>query len=440
MWSGQHYDYEMSRIFFEQLGLSEPDKYLGIRVRSGDVSKQVSKMITGLARCIKEINPMFVYALGDTSTTLSTALASMYTTKPFVHDEAGMRSFDTAMPEEVNRRVADALANLRLAPTKIAVLNLLYEGNPYTTIKLVGSTVVDALLKMLNSHELLRQDQMLAKLSLERSRYILTTVHRRENLVNERLVKIVETLRSLASRLTDYRIVFPVHPHTKRRLFELGLFNKLSSHKNILLIKPLGYIEFISLLKNSALTITDSGGVQEEAFILGKYIITLRRVTEWPETVLLGYNYLVSVDEVSQVVDIALKLIELPEKGMHELAKCPLGDGRAGQRIARILQKITESNPTKRGFELIKENASVYPIPQLTQYPLNNVKRHQITLCFKDSVPLTWEKIVELNKLLHNDPASYTCITRSQTLNRKFINTMLKVEWSYIDKLLERTD
>jgi len=440
VWSGQHYDYEMSQIFFEQLGLPEPDKYLGVGTRSADISEQVSKMITELVICIKETDPIFIYALGDTNTTLSAALASIYTTKPFVHDEAGMRSFDTAMLEEANRRIADTLANLRLAPTKIAVLNLLFEGIPYTTVKLVGSTVVDTLLKIVNNKELLRDDELLAKLSLERSQYILTTVHRRENLVNERLTKVVEILLSLASKLSDYKIVFPIHPHTKKRLIELGLLDKLCSYKNILLIKPLGYIEFITLLKNTRLVITDSGGVQEEAFILGKYIITLRKVTEWPETVLLGYNYLVNVDKIPKVINTVLKLIELPEKGMLELARCPLGDGKAGWRIARILQKVIESNSIKRGIMLVKKETNTYPIPLLIRYSPDVVKKYQITLCFEGSAPLTWEKMVEYAEPPHDGSTCCTCIAKSQVLDHELIDMVLKVEWRYIDELLQRTN
>ncbi len=438
VWSGQHYDYEMSRIFFEQLELPEPIRFLDVGARSSDVSEQVSNMLIELVRCVKKIEPIFIYALGDTNTTLSAALASIYTTKPFVHDEAGMRSFDTSMLEEINRRVADALANLRLAPTKIAVLNLLYEGTSFSTIRLVGSTVVDTLLKIVNSKDLLREDEVLTKLSLERSQYILVTIHRRENLTDKRLSKIVEYLIGLATRLSNYKIVLPVHPHTRKYLNKIGLLHKLYSNTNILLTKPLGYLEFISLLKNARLVITDSGGVQEEAFILGKYIVTLRKITEWAETVLLGYNYLVDLDNVINAIDLTLKIMELPEKGMPNFEKCPIGDGKAGQRIARILKNIVESRIIKRGAEFAERHIGSYLAPMLIQHLQSEAEKYRVTLCFDNSMPLTWERLSEIIEYPQNKLASYTCIIRGQVLDKDLIEKLTNTEWSYVDKILEK--
>ena len=193
IWSGQHYDYEMSKIFFDQLGLPKPDVYLDI-AHGLDVVKQVSSIVCKLVKHINKLNPVATYALGDTNTTLATALASVYSSKPFIHDEAGMRSFDMSMLEEINRKIADVLAYLRLAPTKLAVMNMLLEGIPWRTIKLVGSTVVDALIFVLKNliHD---EEDILSTLNVEKGNYVLVTVHRRENLYRDKLTKIVKILK-----------------------------------------------------------------------------------------------------------------------------------------------------------------------------------------------------------------------------------------------------
>ena len=268
IWSGQHYDYEMSSVFFEQLRLPNPDEYLSEGFQVQGVEQQVALLIQEIVNVAKRRKPGFIYALGDTNTTLASALASVYVTKPFIHDEAGMRSFDDSMIEEANRRIADAVANFRFAPTKIAILNLLYEGILSSTIKLVGSTVVDTLLYVI-SHNLLKEE-IFNIYDVSPSQYLLFTIHRRENLTEIRLPSIVSMLMKTARKLSNYKIIFPVHPHTKKCMEEMGLTKKLSSCDNIQLTNPLGYFEFITLLKNASVVVTDSGGVQEEAFILGK--------------------------------------------------------------------------------------------------------------------------------------------------------------------------
>jgi UDP-N-acetylglucosamine 2-epimerase (non-hydrolysing) len=268
VWSGQHFDYEMSRIFFEQLRLPEPDEYLNIGFQSLDVIQQVEMLIHGISNAIKKREPKYVYALGDTNTVLASALASVYTMKPFIHDEAGMRSFDLFMLEEVNRKIADSIASFRLSPTKIAVLNLLYEGIPLSTIRLVGSTVVDTLLYVISRNLLKRE--VFEEYDLDPLNYILSTIHRRENLTEKRILNIISILIKIATDLPEYKIIFPIHPHTRKRLQETGLIEKVKGFKNILLTKPFGYLEFITLLKEARVVVTDSGGVQEEAFLLGK--------------------------------------------------------------------------------------------------------------------------------------------------------------------------
>jgi len=413
IWSGQHYDYEMSKIFFEQLRLPEPDEYLDVGAQAQDVAQQVALLIQRLVSTIKRRNPKIIYALGDTNTTLAAALASVYTAKPFVHDEAGMRSFDPSMLEENNRKMADAIANFRLAPTKIAVLNLLYEGAPPHTIKLVGSAVVDALLYVI-SHKLLKEE-ILNTYELKPSQYLVFTVHRRENLTDKKLYQITSLLTEMSNKLPNYKMIFPVHPHTRKRLEETGLLKTLSFCNNIVLTAPLGYFEFITLIKEARVVVTDSGGVQEEAFILGKRIITLRKITEWPETFILGYNHLTDLNDINEAIDIIIKSVEAPEPIPPQLSTCPLGDGNTGQRVAKLLQKIAETNIER------ESKGDGYPLPRLT----TSIK--DLALCFKNGLPFVYESSEECTNKL--------CVSR-ENLTQEEMFQIVKTDWSMIDKIL----
>jgi UDP-N-acetylglucosamine 2-epimerase (non-hydrolysing) len=421
VWSGQHYDYEMSRIFFEQLNLPEPGEYLDIGTQAQGVEHQVALLIQGITNVAKKKEPKLIYSLGDTNTTLATALTSVYLAKPFIHDEAGMRSFDNLMLEENNRRVADAVATFRLAPTKIAVLNLLYEGVPSFTIRLVGSTLVDVLLYVV-LHKLLKED-VFGGYRILPSQYVLFTVHRRENLTERRLKNIASILTGVARRLSEYKIVFPIHPYTRKCLEELGLVKVLSSHDNILMTKPLGYLEFITLLKNARVVVTDSGGVQEEAFILAKRTVTLRNTTEWPETVVLGYNKLVSPDDVDKAVDTIAKSVELPELNPPQLSECPLGDGNAGRRVAKLLQLLSETG-IERNVETMKTKG--YPLPRL------KVGSDHMALCFEKGLPIIQDE-------LRYGFSSNVCVLRDDLADEEILE-IIKVNWAKIDELLMRIE
>jgi UDP-N-acetylglucosamine 2-epimerase (non-hydrolysing) len=413
IWSGQHYDYEMSKIFFEQLRLPEPDEYLDVGAQAQDVAQQVALLIQRLVSAIKRYNPQIIYALGDTNTTLAAALASVYTAKPFIHDEAGMRSFDSSMLEENNRKIADAIANFRLAPTKIAVLNLLYEGAPPHTIRLVGSAAVDVLIYVI-SRKLLKEE-IFNLLELKPSEYLIFTIHRRENLTAEKLQDITFLLTEISNKLPNYKIIFPIHPHTRKRLDEAGLLKTLSSCNNIVLTEPLGYFEFITLIKEARVVVTDSGGVQEEALILGKKTITLRKTTEWPETFILGYNNLVDLDNINKTINVIIKSVEEPEPTPPQLSTCPLGDGNAGRRVAKLLQTFSEAN-IKRGFE-----EQGYPLPRLT----TNIK--DLALCFKNGLPFVFESF--------EGGTNKFCVLRENLTVEDMIQ-IIKTDWSMIDKIL----
>ncbi|MEM3826198.1 MAG: UDP-N-acetylglucosamine 2-epimerase (non-hydrolyzing) [Nitrososphaeria archaeon] len=335
VWTGQHYDYEMSKVFFEEINLPEPNVYLNL---GGDIEvlDKVAFMIRSIRDVIRRIKPIAVYSLGDTATTLASALASVYEELPFIHDEAGMRSFDMFMVEEVNRKVADVLASVHFAPTKLAYYNLLREGASKDMVYLTGSTAVDMLISTM---PLIKQKSL--EIYYNRD-YILVTIHRRENILHlPRLRIIVNFIKKLAEK---YTIVFPIHPHTRKKLQEYGLLSMLNEDK-IVLSRPMSYIQFMSTMYNSKSVITDSGGVQEEAFIFGKPTITLRKTTEWPETIILGYNTLIDPDILKDSLEgYVQKILNHIEKSTFppDLVTCPIGDGHASSRIAKTLKLFAE--------------------------------------------------------------------------------------------------
>jgi UDP-N-acetylglucosamine 2-epimerase (non-hydrolysing) len=332
VWSGQHYDYELSRAFFEQLGLPEP--VLDLDVRSGSHAEQTARIMVGVESAVKRFNPSIVVAQGDTNTVLATALASAKMFVPFAHVEAGLRSWDRTMPEEINRIVADVVAELNFAPSYLAAVNLMHSGVPLRKIFVTGNTIVDVVYR----YEAVASDEgekMMKELGIEPEKFILVTVHRQENTdVEWRLRSIVKILKELSKHMP---IVFPAHPRTVNRLQQYSLLDDLRNY--VILTKPLGYFQFLGLLKNAFAVLTDSGGVQEEACILGVPTITLRYNTERPETVLAGTNIVTGV-EPEKVVSIALNMIErrgeiAKKRGCNNL----IGDGSAGERIAKILNE-----------------------------------------------------------------------------------------------------
>lgn len=367
VWSGQHYDYEMSRIFFEELDLPTPDVFLENVKDSPDILSKLSQIVLELKRVVRKERPSAIYGLGDTTTTLATAITAAYEGIPFIHDEAGMRSFNLAMIEELNRIISDRVASIHLAPTKLAVLNLLHEGIGPSSIKLVGSALVDILLDVIRSSLIIVGRNKLEKVvDLDEDEHVITlTLHRRENLTCEKLKILIKVFEDV-SKLKDHhiRIVFPIHPHTKKILEECGFYGKLCESKNVSSVRPLGYLEFVALLEKSKIVMTDSGGVQEEAFVLGKHIITLRNSTEWPETVLLGYNTLMSLEKglekrILEVISDKLRQ-EIPSP---DLDTSPIGNGKAAMRIVKIIGRFLEE--ARSGFRQGLSAEAPYYIPLL---------------------------------------------------------------------------
>lgn len=333
--TGQHYDYELSKIFFKHLNIPEPDYFLG--VGSGSHGYQTGEMIKRIEGTLLKEKPDLVIVYGDTNSTLAGALAAVKAGFRVAHVEAGLRSYDFNMPEEINRRVTDHISWLLFAPTDNAVTNLLRE-NVMGEIYLTGDIHVDVLYRWIEIAE--NRSTILSKLGLRKGEYIVATIHRAENTDDEkRLRRIIEILTSIAERSL---IVFPIHPRTRKALKMLNLLEKLVMHKNILLIDPLSYLDFIKLLKYSKLVITDSGGVQREAYLLGKKTLVVRDRTEWVELVREGYVVITDID-----INKAMKNLATNTMIKQSIKNNILGDGRTGYRIMNILSmKLSGNKPT----------------------------------------------------------------------------------------------
>jgi len=282
--TGQHYDANMSAVFFQELGLPEPDLNLGIG--SGGHGAQTGAMLAGIERALLEHRPDWLLVYGDTNSTLAGALAAAKLHVPVVHVEAGLRSFNRRMPEELNRVLTDHLAALLLCPSQTAVEHLAAEGI-HNGVRLVGDVMSDALNFALEQAR--ARSRILSTLNLQPHSYLLATVHRAENTDNrERIAGIVAAFEKIAQP-----VVLPLHPRTRKVLQSLGL----DLPANVCAIEPLGYFDMVRLEAAARMILTDSGGVQKEAYWLGVPCVTLRDETEWVETVAAGWNVLAGADE-----------------------------------------------------------------------------------------------------------------------------------------------
>ena len=292
--TGQHYDRNMSDIFFEEMGIPKPDYNLG--VGSGGQGEQTARMLSKIEAVLLDEKPDAVLIYGDTNSTLAGALAAAKLHIPVAHVEAGLRSFDKKMPEEINRIVADHVSDLLFCPTKTAVDNLKNEGIT-KGVELVGDVMYDAALHFGKLAE--EKSRVLEELDLAPKGYLLATIHRSANTDN------IDNLKALLEAFaeSDRVIVFPVHPRTRKVLANTGLDSIIKGSK-VRLVDPVGYIDFLKLENNAVKILTDSGGVQKEAFFAAVPCITLRDTTEWVETVESGWNILVHVDK-----DLLLKQI-----------------------------------------------------------------------------------------------------------------------------------
>lgn len=321
--TGQHYDYELSRVFFSDLDLPEPDRNLG--VGSGTHAVQTGKMMSELERVFTEERPDLTVVVGDVNSTLAAAIASVKLGVPVAHVEAGYRSFDMRMPEEVNRVLVDRISQLLFAPTENAVLNLMNEGMRRESIHFVGNIMIEALL----SHKgKVDQSGILEDLGIEEGEYCVATIHRPQNVENEKNLRII--LEALSSALLP--VVFPAHPRTEEAIARYSLHSL--KRERIVLIKPLGYLDFIKLLSCAACVMTDSGGVQEEALVLQVPCLTLRETTERVETLRAGANVLCGLD-VKRIEKCLSKALESTRN-----FEIPLfWDDRVSVRIADVIER-----------------------------------------------------------------------------------------------------
>jgi UDP-GlcNAc3NAcA epimerase len=285
--TGQHHDEELSRIFFTELGLAEPDRQIAIA--GGSNTSQTARMLGALEPLLAEISPDAGLLYGDTNSTLAGALACAQAGIPVIHVEAGMRSFDRSMPEETNRVLSDHLADLLLCSSQTAAENLAAES-AQGRVRVIGDVMVDVALRW---QPLARADgSVLARHGLQPGSYLLLSAHRAGNVdVPERLLALVELIEAL-----PLPVIFPVHPRTLSRLHAAGLHERLAANERVTLTQPLGYAGFATLLCQADAVLTDSGGVQKEAYLAGVRCITLRANTEWVETVQAGWNTLVDLD------------------------------------------------------------------------------------------------------------------------------------------------
>lgn len=322
--TGQHYSYEMDRIFFEELELPQPDYNLD--VGSGTHAEQTAKIMTGTERIFIDNLPDIVLVQGDTNTVMATALTAAKLHIPVGHVEAGLRSFDRRMPEEINRVVADHISDYLFAPTDSSRQNLLREGIDATRIFMTGNTVVDAVFQ--NREIAHKKSGILTKMGLHDGEYFLVTAHRSENVdVKERLSGILFALSQLHD-VYNIPVIFPMHPRTQKMMKEFGL-----DVMGITITEPIGYLDFLELEKNARLVLTDSGGLQEECCILKVPCVTLRENTERPETVEVGANVLAGTDSV-RIVAAAERMMKSPKMWEN-----PYGDGTAGERIVKLCEK-----------------------------------------------------------------------------------------------------
>jgi len=320
--TGQHYDDRMSAVFFRDLGLPRPDADLG--VGSGTHAEQTAALMVGLEKEFTERRPGTVVVYGDVNSTVAAALVAAKLGVPVAHVEAGLRSFDMTMPEEVNRRVTDQLSDLCFATSPEAVGHLAAEGVPVGRVHLVGNPMIDTLLANLDRFD---TGALRERTGLPES-YVAATLHRPANVDRpETVARLVAAVHEVADGID---VVMPVHPRGRAAFAAAGL----GDHPRVHLLEPLGYIDFVALVRGSSAVVTDSGGVQEETTILGVPCLTLRPNTERPVTITHGTNRLVSEAELPELPGLVAKAAaEAPA----ERAVPPLWDGRAGERIASVL-------------------------------------------------------------------------------------------------------
>lgn len=338
--TGQHYDDQMSQVFFDELGIPRPDIYLG--VGSNSHARQTADVMTAFEDVLLADRPDLVLVVGDVNSTLACALTAAKLRVPLAHVEAGLRSFDRGMPEEINRLVTDALSDLLFTTSRDANENLAREGIPAEKIHFVGNVMIDTLNQQRARAEVLGTPQ---GFGLEPGKYALLTLHRPSNVDDPAVFSgILEAITAIQQELP---ILFPAHPRTRRQMEAFGFQERLQLAPNLLVTEPLSYLQNLDMMMHARLVLTDSGGLQEETTILGVPCLTIRENTERPITISEGTNTLVGSDP-QRILEESRRILA----GEGKIGRIPeLWDGRAAQRIVSIIRalntKDTKENPYK---------------------------------------------------------------------------------------------
>ena len=326
--TGQHYDPNMSDIFFNQMGIPEP--VVNLDINGGSHGEMTGRMLSAIEREILAHKPERVLVYGDTNSTLAGALAAAKLHVPVAHVEAGLRSFNRSMPEEINRVLTDCVSSLLFCPTHVAVENLAREGIT-KGVHHVGDVMYDAAIVF--GDIAVATSSALTDLGLDAGEYLLVTVHRAENTDDPaRMEEILDALQKLSETRT---VVFPVHPRTRQKMTALGLFNQTSQNRSLRLIPPVSFLDMVQLEKNAKVILTDSGGIQKEAYFHGVPCVTLREETEWVETIDAGWNTLAGKN-ADRIIEAALSA--KPGKDIDQY-----GNGHASEKVVALL--ISNAHP-----------------------------------------------------------------------------------------------
>ncbi len=335
--TGQHYDAGMSDAFFRDLELPEPDVHLG--VGSASHAAQTAAVMERFEPVVLKEQPDWVMVVGDVNSTLACALVCAKLGVKVAHVEAGLRSRDRTMPEEINRLLTDQIADLLFTPSADADQNLLNEGIPSERIRLVGNIMIDSLLQRIDRA---KRSTIRETLGVEGSDYAVLTLHRPSNVdEHENLAGIVDALEEISQRMA---VIFPVHPRTRKTLDEFGFSQRIAHSNNLRLIDPLGYLDFLQLFSGARVVLTDSGGIQEETTALGIPCLTLRENTERPITIEMGTNQLVGRDP-QRIISGFRSVLDSPSSNDHRVP--PLWDGHTAERIVSSLLDYSPAAPAR---------------------------------------------------------------------------------------------
>jgi UDP-N-acetylglucosamine 2-epimerase (non-hydrolysing) len=347
--TGQHYDAEMSSVFFEQLGLPRPD--INLHVGSGSHARQTAAVMTGFEEVLLKMKPDLVLVVGDVNSTLACALDAAKLGIPVAHVEAGLRSFDRSMPEEINRVLTDQISDFLFTTEPSAETNLVREGVDSSRIHFVGNVMIDTLL---SCRERARQLRVPETLGLDTSPYAVLTLHRPQNVDQPDMFE--QIMHGLAHVARDVVMVFPMHPRTRHTLLQSSGAAELLDSGRLRLIKPLGYLEFLGLIERSQAVLTDSGGVQEETTVLGVPCLTLRPNTERPATVEEGTNRIVGTS-ARCIIEAWNAIKTAPPVGRRPL----LWDGRAAPRLVDVLRRHFDGRMPRRIERVSGSMAAPHP-------------------------------------------------------------------------------